>query len=94
MPVGSKAETAGPVAEMSPGCLFTNQTAAWHGLPWQPGCLHAKIKEEAGKGGIPPVLGRSHWFGSMHHHGAAGVVASTQPARLQHHVVRWVGARQ
>uniref|UniRef100_A0A8B9BYS0 Insulin like growth factor 2 mRNA binding protein 3 n=1 Tax=Anser brachyrhynchus TaxID=132585 RepID=A0A8B9BYS0_9AVES len=75
---------------MSPGCLFTNQTAAWHGLPWQPGCLHAKIKEEAGKGGIPPVLGRSHWFGSMHHHGAAGVVASTQPARLQHHVVRWV----
>lgn len=64
MPVGSKAGTAGPVAEMSPGCLFTNQTAAWHGLPWQRGCLHAEIKEEAGKGGIPPVLGRSHGFGS------------------------------
>lgn len=40
-------------------------------------CVRAKIKEEAGKGDIPHVLGWSHWFNSVYHYCAAGMAAST-----------------
>lgn len=76
--LGVAADNLEPAAEMNMlECLFTNQISAWHGLPWQRSHARAKIKEEAGKGDIPRVLGWSHWFNSMYHYCAAGVVAST-----------------
>lgn len=76
--MGIAADKLEPAAKMSMlECLFTNQISAWHGLPWQQSHVCTKIKEEAGKGDIPCVLGWSHWFSSMHHYCAAGMVAST-----------------
>lgn len=49
--LGATADRLEPAAEMSLlQCLFTNQILAWHSMPWQQGCAHAKIKEEGWKG--------------------------------------------